>query len=383
MIPAACESLFFCGDSSAHGTECDSTEHSFDALDEELAALDSERAVLVELSLHRALALAALPTACLAAARLFSSPTPPVAIGGNTRAGYIIAGPNLGSFTHDVLAAEWAGVGLDRQDLFLQGQAMALPPASPCCGTEGAALAGGEEEEGEVEVFAEHMDEDGDREEGREGGEGGAGEAQVEGVGPVEECPHWREELREGWEGHEAAREMERRVREAVSYIVAQAASEEAQQHCGPPGASPEPAEASPFPTAASSGSARRTTAVPPLRLRPAASAPSPSASAPGGCLPRGNPRTPPISIPPPSFLPKCVLRGGLGGGVACTGAGAAPHAKASTPLASLATARVGGDGSARQMPPQQQLAQGGSNAEPPLQLRGFELSLGKREGLR
>jgi hypothetical protein len=96
-------------------------------MERELAALDVQRALVVRASLRAALTLADLPTACLESVRLFSAGVPVQAVGGNSRPGYTIAGPNQGSYTHDVLAAEWAAVGLVREDLALQGRALALP----------------------------------------------------------------------------------------------------------------------------------------------------------------------------------------------------------------------------------------------------------------
>jgi hypothetical protein len=159
------------GSDAAH---CGDAGAELDAMDEELAALDRQRAAVVRRSLRAALVLAFLPTNCLAAVRLFASggaPLQPVG-GGGARAGYAAAGPNLGSYAQAVLAAEWADVGLAAAPggggggLEVRGRALALP---------GGRCAGAEPDGEEEEVLAADAGEEGlaAGEEGEEGEEGG------------------------------------------------------------------------------------------------------------------------------------------------------------------------------------------------------------------
>ena len=124
---SADESLYF---GPGDGRQPASDACDLDALDRELAELDGQRAAVVRRALHAALALTEDAALGLAAARIFACPTPPLAMGGNARPGYAIAGPNLGSYALAVLAAEWAGVGLAQEDLHVQGRALALPSGS-------------------------------------------------------------------------------------------------------------------------------------------------------------------------------------------------------------------------------------------------------------
>ena len=147
-----------------------------DAFDAGLAELDRQRAAVVRRSLRAALALADLPTNCLAAVRQFAGGAPPpqaVVGSGGARAGYAPVGPNLGAYAQAVLAAEWADVGLPRApgggSLEVLGRALPLPPGH-CAGAP----------DGEEETLEEDAGEEGCAGCGA-AAEGGEGEGEGEG----------------------------------------------------------------------------------------------------------------------------------------------------------------------------------------------------------